>query len=497
MPALDLSLAHSGGISGRLTLAGGGTALARPAAMLPALTSAGARYHAVYSSERLLDDYHGPLAQVSMTDGAADGLDLGAGRDRIAAADLRAPVTPLYGGYDQSGGGRHLVQDVLAHRTRLRADVTIGGPLAAAFAGLANDATVFSLSGAQALSAGARTEVLVIHPTTSLQNAVWSEHADSGGTVWRDLYVSLGANGALCAAQQITPLHVPATPQVVLLTEGPGGATLYRDGVPTDSPGGGSAALARLMLGASAFGAQFNANFRLAAYIATEGAVNAVDAAAITAALQSRFAIRPAHEVNLVHIGDSIVEGVAASDTLALGAQLLPRLARSTRYWNLGVAGLTQAQCYAGRAAREGAQVEAGKINLALIDAGINDLGAGVRGADLYAGTTRPYFAALRSLGFGVGLATLLPQSSGNYPTDNDTIERERLAYNAAARSDAFGADFLVDRAADSVMGRYPSSCADATLYSAIVGGAGLHPTTLGYTHLASVYAEAINAATS
>lgn len=44
-------------------------------------------------------------------------------------------------------------------------------------------------------------------------------------------------------------------------------------------------------------------------------------------------------------------------------------------------------------------------------------------------------------------------------------------------------------------MGRYPASCADATLYSVTVGGAGLHPTTLGYARLAPVYADAINAA--
>ena len=186
---------------------------------------------------------------------------------------------------------------------------------------------------------------------------------------------------------------------------------------------------------------------------------------------------------------------MAASDTLALGARLLPLLARPARYWNLGVAGRTQAQCFATRAAREGALVEPGKLNLALVDAGINDLGAGAGGADLYAGRTRPYLAALRAMGFRVGLATLLPQTSGNYPTDNATIERERLAYNAAVRADAGGADFLVDRAADPVMGRYPDSCADATLYSASVGGAGLHPTTLGYAHLAPVYAAAINAA--
>ncbi len=490
MPTLDLSIGRAG-----TALGGGAPAPVRPAAMLPALTSPGARYHAVYSNERLLGGYSGPLAYAALGESAAGGVDLGAGRERITAADLPAPVTPLYGWYDQSGGGRHLVQDVLAHRPRLRADVTVGGRLATAFAGLANDPAYASLSGPQSLIAGARCEALVIHPTTSLQNAVWSEHADAAGAVWRDLFVSLAADGALGVAQQTTSVHIPSVPQVLLLTEGPNGTTLFRDGVPVALRAGDSSALARLTLGASALGAQFNANFRLAAYLAIEGAMNAADAAAITAALQSRFAIRPAHDVNLVHIGDSIVEGVAASDTLALGAQLLPLLARSTRYWNLGIAGRTQAQCFATRTAREGALFEPGKVNLALIDAGINDLGAGARGADLCANTTRPYLAALRAMGFRVGLATLLPQTSGRYPTGDATIEQERLAYNAAARGDSAGADFLVDRAASPVMGRYPASCADAALYSATVGGAGLHPTTLGYALLAPIYADAINAA--
>ncbi len=183
---------------------------------------------------------------------------------------------------------------------------------------------------------------------------------------------------------------------------------------------------------------------------------------------------------------------MAASDTLALGAQLLPLLARPARYWNLGVTGRTQAQCYATRAAREGALIEPDKVK---IDAGINDLGAGARGADLYAGVARPYMAAMRAMGFRVGLATLLPQASGRYPTGDAVIERERSAYNAAARADTAETDFLIDRAAVPVMGGYPDSCADATLYSPSVGGAGLHPTTLGYTHLASVHAAAINAA--
>lgn len=277
--------------------------------MLPALTSPGARYRAVYSSERLLGGYRGPLAYAALAKGAAGGVDLGAGRERITAADLPAPVTPLYGWYGRSGSGRHVVQDVLAHRPRLRADVTMGGRLAAAFAGLANDPAFASLSGPQSLIAGARGEALVIHPTTSLQNAVWSEHADGAGAVWRDLFVSLGANGALGAAQQTTSVHIASVPQVLLLTEGLNGATQFRDGVPTALRPGDSSALARLTLGASTLGAQLNANFRLAAYLAIEGTVSTADAAAITVALQSRFAVRAQHVINLVHIGDSIVGG--------------------------------------------------------------------------------------------------------------------------------------------------------------------------------------------
>jgi lysophospholipase L1-like esterase len=464
--------------------------------MLPALASAGARYHAVYSCSRLVADYDGPLAYAVLPDGS--GTNLGAAKAEVAAADLPAPVTPLWGLYDQTGGGRHLEQPSLAHRPRLRAEVTIGGRLAPAFFGIANQSDLSAvMAGPQTLRTTQRAEFILLDPSTSIQSAVWSELA-SGGSVVRDTFID-GATGSFNAAQGDSGRHVHAGAQVIAVVEdGAGVARLFLDGVGTALPNGQVIALAdRLTLGASTFGDRFNANFRLGAYVAVEGGLGDADVAAVSASLLSRFRVAVDHRLNIVHIGDSIVEGIAAEHTLGLRAAVDPLLAARARWWNLGVSGKGLSQCRADRGRHEATLVEPGKRNVAIVDGGINDIGMGAGGRSLYADVTAPYVAELRATGYRVAAVTLLPQDSANYPTASASIEAERQAYNAAVRANAAGADAVIDRAAVTAMGRYPDSCRDPALYSPIVGGAALHPTTAGYRLLAPAYAAAINALAS
>ena len=490
MYGLDLALRLQG-TRGALT-PGGGPWGPAPAAMLPTLTTAGASYHAVYALSRLMPDYAGPLAYVVGANDAPG--DIGAGKTDLTAADLPRAVTQVWGVYDQSGGARHLQQPVLARQPRLRAEATIGRRLALAFPGLAYTNTAISLSGAQAVATTNRTEFFVVDPTTSSQNAVWSEHANAS-TVIRDAFIAY-PGGAFQAAQTDSMRHVHAGPQVIAIVErGAGDASLYLDGVAYPLAGGNDLGVStQVMLGASVFGQQYNANLRLGAYVAVAGALSAGDVSAVTAALRARFGLAAGYLLNIVHIGDSIVQDTAATDTIGLRAQIDPLLTRRARWWNLGIGGKTLAACYADRGTHEAVLLAPGKINLALIDAGINDLGFGSGGAALYADTAMPYVAALKAMGYTVGLVTLLPQASTNYPRSADAIEVERLLYNAAARANAAGADLVIDRAAEAQMGSYPASCLDPALYSATVGGAALHPTTVGYGHLAPVYAAAIDA---
>lgn len=470
--------------------------------MLPALTTSGASYHQIYSTERLRSAYTGPLAYINTGEGPAGGSDIGAGSSGLTASMLPATSTPIYGWYDQSGASdRNIIQDTLAKRPTLRGDAVIGTRLCAAFGGARLGTPQISVATAETLdlSTTSRTEILVIDPSTSAVNAVYSEHrllaqaGETTGQVVRNLYDSASDNGSWRTSPATFSARVYSNPQVVVMVERESGTTLFVDGEKYTgaAPLGGGAGIRSVMLGAQASSNDFNANFKLAAYVSVNAPINDADAAAITGAMQRRFAIDAAYTVNLVEIGDSRDEGIRATETRNRKHFILPDVNAATRWYNIGVNGKTMAQCYADRASYEGALFVAGKKNIALLSAGINDLGInGTSGADLYAIATT-YVGYLKGLGYKVGLATILPHTSANYDSFGHsvaTVEQERVAYNALVRTNNAGADRIIDTANVSPIGVYPTGPNDPTLYAD-----NIHLTSLGVSYEAPAYVAAIN----
>ena len=461
-------------------------------AFLPALTTAGASYHGVGSNERLIESYAGPLAAVTNAPGTQGIQSLGDGALGLKPSDLPQPVTCLYGWFDQSGKGRNFVQDTLANRPRLRAEVTIGGKLALAFGGHKGAGEQVALPYAVSLAATNRTEFWVVDSSVSIQTAVLAEHAAAGDAALRRTMTAPDFAGHLRAAGGESGVVLPAQPCVVIVVDGPTGGAIYIDGVRRAVPAGTAGTIVSTTLGWSpSLGVPSIANMRLAAYGAIDAAISDAEALAVHQALSLRFGVNGGFAVNLLHIGDSIVEGVSATDTLGLKAMVVPGLARRTRYTSLGIAGKSLAACYADRAIYDAALLQPGMVNVALIDAGINDLCFGAEGVTLYGQVATPYVAALKAMGYRVALATVLPQASTRYgvPVSADVVEGRRQAFNTAVRNNAAGADVIVDRAAVTEMGRYPESPNDLALYPD-----ALHPTTAGYALLAPTYRAAIDA---
>lgn len=478
--------------------------------MLPALTTSGASWAQVVSTERILSSYGPTAALAVLTDSSGtpgNNRDVGANKTGISASDLPYTISNLVGFYDQSPSGCALLGPTTAQQPRMQAGVAVGaGRLAAGFYGQADLGPQICLTSAgggtlPTIPLQDRTELFVIYPGVSAQKAMWRELANGAGAVGlRVLYTDQPGIGSAAAADQAKMREygvtlgtaMPSQPLVVLLVENASGVTLWVNGVKgtTSAPPTASGTIGRIMLGAApatTSGDAYDGRMAIAAYGCINKAINDADAAAISAAMIARFGIEAAYTLNLLYVGDSIDEGVSASGNLGIGQAVRPLLNAKTRFWNLGIAGKTLAQCYRDRASYEGALFAGGKTNVVFLQAGSNDIVlSGTSGVSLYANTLAPYVAYLKGLGYKVAVGTILPRSDAGVTT---STEAERNAYNTLVRANSAGADAVIDRATEGHMGVYPTSSNDATLYVDKV-----HPTTLGYSYLAPVDAAAINA---
>ena len=476
---------------------GSGTPATTPAPVptyLPALTTAGASYHMAMSSERLVEGYGGPLVQ-------AGGQDFGGIRVSPAAVQAArggAEAIRIETLYDQTGGGRHAVQADAAKQFALSDLVNTGAALPIIVDGRRSDTGgVFrAMSAPVALAGRGYTRALVIEPTASIipqllcstgEHVLYTHSLGVPDTPQfgpsNNGNITLNSGGSAFA-------KVLAAPIVLLLRERSDGSDLFYNGAKVPSAAApATGALTTLDLGAIVGLEAFNPNLRVLADVAVSGSMSDADCAALDAALRDRFGIA-AWGVNarVMLIGDSIAEGVATTLTRDLGHYTRPLLSEATDWYVFANAGKFLSQCYRDRAAYEG-QVGAaasGRPCVSVIQAGINDIHAGGSGgAALYTATTAPYIAYLKGLGHKVVVCTLLPQTAHVTPS----IEQARLDYNTQVRANAAGADAVCDLAANAVMGRYPAAPNDATLYPD-----GIHPSSLGYSHLAQEYAAAIGA---
>lgn len=464
---------------------------------LPALGTAGARYHAVYGTERLVAGGQGPLIGLAdVTGRGAVALGEGAARvDPIALAEARgaAEAVRVERWYDQTGGGRDLTQADAASRPAISDAIRLSAAMPVLIDGQTQTIARW-LGGVHAIPDRLnQTCFAVIDPGVSVAPQVWWEYRNGTSAV-RDTYTAIGQAGGLQAAMTEHAVRIAAAPQVVVVVERASGSRVFVDGIRHDGPPGqGGGGLGAVMLGASGTaGAIYNSTLRIAAWGAIEGALDDTDVLALDAALADRHGIdRSPPTGNLVLIGDSIQQGIGGTLTRNCAWYLRPQLIGRPRLMNLGVNARTLAQCRADHARLEATMQLPGVPNVAVVAAAINDLGGGMAADALYATVTAPYVADLRASGYRVAISTVLPQTSANYAGGagaNAAIEERRTAYNLLVRGNSAGADAVVDLAADATMGAYPDAPDDLALYADWI-----HPTSRGYQRLAPLYAAAIN----
>lgn len=215
-------------------------------------------------------------------------------------------------------------------------------------------------------------------------------------------------------------------------------------------------------------------------------AISDVDIQTIRASLEATLSIQTTFTDTISITGDSILQGTGTTLCANLTRQLFSLLKRPTRIINAGVFGATMASIASGTAYHTVFSGWTQTNRVWVLESGTNDIANGTTGSALSV-IAAARIADAKSAGQNkVGVCTILPRQT--WVTDTAKWV-EAQAYNDLVRANylSWGADFIVDLAADPTMGNI-SNCSNTSLYTD-----GLHPSSLGNGYLASVYAAAIN----
>lgn len=446
------------------------------------LPSISAGYYAVRSTRKLISNYNGPAIRVR--DASAVETDINFVGDELDYVTLNAIASPtLRWMYDQTGNAKQIGSSVLANQPLVRPSSDFNGRRALTFD---FDPTTSRAIVASSLSVSRpnHSHFMVIDPYLSGNANGYHEFTDAGvATTYDSLYTGTtarltgNAGGSALAADNA----VAAMPQVLaLLSRGSGRVIRFQERRKT-----GAALAAQTMvtqrLGASTFGANFRARgMRVWADIIITSGISDSDADAVQSALEAIFGLKTSFTSTIGILGDSISEGWYSTElrnTFHNAAWI-----GSPRFFNYGFGGKLLTAMATDYAAWVAAQYESalGTKNILVIEGGSNDIAGGANGATLYSGTTTPLIASAKATGYKVGVATLLPRTG---------VDTQRLAYNSAVRTNAGGADFIVDVGAIPGMGAV-GDLANTTYYNAD----GIHPNDNGHATIQPLYVTAINA---
>jgi lysophospholipase L1-like esterase len=478
-----------------------------PPTFLPALATGGASYHAVYSNERLVEAYVGPLARA-----ATGSTDMGTGQTGITAAN----VTALAGAatalrmdrwYDQTGNARTAAQTTAASRPELNDAGLINGKPAMLFDGArsfegAGSPNSVRLDFTHNLTGRAATWFLVIDPTVTVQSQNYQGYTSGASNIrdtfsWADEGFPYGPQNSGNLSYQTSNgipgfRKIATSPQVLVIRESGTGSDMFFDGTKiTSATIATNVGLTTGSIGTSSLATmqQWYPRFRCLAAIAVSGTLTDGDVASVYAALVSRFTINTSYQARTILIGDSNAEPYASTDTFGPDWYFRSLITKRVQCFNLGIAGKTLSACYADRAAYEGAIFA---YNTALptafiIEGGGNDLNGGGSAASLYT-TLTDYVTYIHSLGANAKAiaCTISPQSlTGSHAS----IATVRDAYNVLVRANSAGADAIADYAADPTVGVYPTSCDNPLYYPDKI-----HMSSLAYSIIAPITAAAVNA---
>ena len=185
----------------------------------------------------------------------------------------------------------------------------------------------------------------------------------------------------------------------------------------------------------------------------------------------------------LAQVGDSIAAGYQASYAYVTRLGYGAGIAIANQYAQTGH---TVAQIPQDVPNGLASLYQSGKTCVAIFERGTNDIRVnGTTGAALYSMVSN-YITQYKNQGFYVAVTTLLPFTDS---MDNATTRQGLADYNALVRANSGGADAIIDFAADPVMGAYPTSPNDTTLYVD-----KLHPTNLGQDNLMKIVRPVVGA---
>ena len=440
--------------------------------------------YAAYGAQRVVASYGGPLFTLRRADGAI--LDVMPQADGdypdYAAIDAWAgPGIPtIVTLHDQSGNGRHLAQGTIANQPGYDTGQRFGNACPILFDGYSRSASPQNPTRERFLEANglsfSRANMAVFvaaQSQVSFNNAypLGFENASGGDNVGLNA-PSVGGVNSIGSNINGQPRGVDASPDTIGFALSASNRLYFSQGaVLTQSASNAGTTATRLRIGRNAAGqSAMMALFGVALY---NTALSQAAGGTVRDSLNTAIGKPSAFDYHVLFIGDSITEGTGSRNLLNTARSM--RLNVKALMTNAGIHGQKLADDAANRVNRFGNQFRAGIPNVAFISGGTNDLAAGTAGASLYADTTTPLVSYLRSLGFKLVVATILPRTDGGWDA---AAESRRVAYNNAVRANAAGADAVLDLTANAAMGN--GNAGDAAKYPD-----GLHPSPLGYGYLA------------
>ncbi len=445
------------------------------------LLEAVAAPYAAYGVQRLLAAYDGPLMELRRADGTIrafaaqpggdypdyDAIGEWAGGSALSVAKLQ----------DQTGHDRHLAQDDPVLQPRYRLDVRHGQAVPILFDGYARTVTPekplrkrrLDAAGLSLDRANYSAFLTAASQTSYARSPFWNLQTQDGTT---NRSTVEGAEGTINGQQ-----HGPrAGVDTIGATIADFGRRYYAGGGSTGQNATLTTRMAeRLVLGEALNVANNFSMYRLFGMAVYDRFLSQDAGDAIVASFDAANGVPASYDYRVVFDGDSIMEGTGSDHTLNMPGQL--PLTRPAEVFNTGVHGQQMGDIHLQRGARFGHLATDRMPSIIFLQAGTNDIGSGAAAEAVYANRTAPLIAYLRdTLSFKVAVCTLQPRTRGPW---TDTLENRRLDYNARVRANGAGADLVLDLAAHPVMG-VRVAATDTALYCD-----GLHPTSLGYQHLA------------
>lgn len=423
------------------------------------------------------------------SDSATTTINFRNGRPDVSAlsAFLGTQVGNVSKLYDQSGNGLHAT--AASNFPKVSASILTGGVPAIIFDG-SNGAPLITaqmtLPAGLALNIQGLAMVFAGRHSISQNTSAIASLSDVTPTTIAKWQVLQGPS-YVATSTQTTPTYPPVNP-AVLATKTDATNTKHflaeRSFSRTATTGTGTSVGGIL---ANDVGGVSRGMFELCGLALFSSAIADADIQTARASFEAALSIQTTFTETIALTGDSILQGTGTTLCQNLTRQLWPLLKRPTRMINSGVFGATMASLVTGTGLHTPFSGWTQTTRVWVLQSGTNDIAAGTTASALAAIASARITDAKSAGENKVGICTVLPRQTW---IGTPALWTEAQAYNDLVRANyvSWGADFLVDLAADATMGNITNT-SNAAFYTD-----GLHPSTAGNAILAAIYAAGINA---